>query len=69
MVKCHFTGKEEHPFRGIHLIKNDGTIEYYSNSKAIKNSLKLRRDKRKIKWTDAYKIAKQKLKDKEKREK
>lgn len=54
MVKCSFTGKEEHPFKGTHLIKNDGSVEFYSSSKAMKNALKLKRDKRKLKWTDAY---------------
>lgn len=60
MVKCTFTGKEMPAFKGVHLIKNDGTIEYYSSGKAIKNALKLKRDKRKIKWTEAYRIAKAK---------
>ena len=64
MVKCVFTGKEEHPFKGIHLIKNDGTIEFYSNSKAFRNALKLGRDKRKMKWTEAYRIAKAKKEQK-----
>jgi len=62
MVKCTFTGREEHPHKGIHLIKNDGTVEYYSSSKAIKNARKLRRDKRKLKWTEAYHTERQKAK-------
>ncbi len=61
MVKCVFTGKEEHPFKGIHFIKNDGTVEYYSSSKALKNALKLKRDKRRLKWTAAYHTEKAKL--------
>ena len=64
MVKCRFTGKEEHAFKGIHLIKNDGSIEYYSSSKAMKNALKLKRDKRKLKWTEAYRIEKEKARAK-----
>ncbi|MEK6928838.1 MAG: 50S ribosomal protein L24 [Nanoarchaeota archaeon] len=64
MVKCSFTGKEEHAFKGIHLIKNDGSIEYYSSSKAMKNALKLKRDKRKLKWTEAYRIEKEKARAK-----
>ncbi|MEI6731388.1 MAG: hypothetical protein WCK90_01775 [archaeon] len=60
MVKCSFTGKEMYAHEGIHLIKNDGTVEYYSSSKAIKNALKLRRDKRKLKWTEAYRITRAK---------
>ena len=61
MVKCSFTGKEEHPFKGIHLIKNDGSVEFYSSSKAMKNALKLKRDKRKLKWTDAYHAERQRV--------
>ena len=68
MVKCNFTGKEEHAFKGIHLLKNDGTVEYYSNSKAKKNALKLKRDKRALKWTEAYGIVKQKAFDKAERD-
>jgi large subunit ribosomal protein L24e len=60
MVKCHFTGKEEHPFKGLHLLKNDGNVEYYSSSKALKNALKLKRDKRKLKWTEAFHVAREK---------
>lgn len=60
MVKCTFSGVEEHAFKGIHLIKNDGTVEYYASSKQFRNAVKLGRDKRKIKWTEAYRIAKAK---------
>ncbi len=60
MVKCHFSGKESHPFKGVHLLKNDGTIEFYSSGKAMKNALKLKRDKRKIRWTEAYREVRQK---------
>ncbi len=62
MVKCVFCGKEEYAFRGLHLIKNDGSIAYFCSSKCRLNALKLKRDKRKIKWTDSYKGKK---KDKE----
>ncbi len=61
MVKCTFTGREEHAHKGVHLIKNDGSVEYYSSSKAIRNALKLKRDKRKIKWTEAYRINRAKI--------
>jgi len=57
MVKDSFTGEETSPHRGVHLLKNDGTVEYYANSKSFKNALKLRRDKRKLKWTEAYRHA------------
>ena len=61
MIKCVFCGKEEHEFKGLHLIKNDGSIDYFCSSKCKKNALKLKRDKRKQKWTEAYHIEKNKL--------
>ena len=53
MVKCVFCGKDEHSFKGLHLIRNDGAISYFCSSKCRLNSLKLGRDKRKVKWTEA----------------
>ena len=57
MTKCVFCGKEEASFRGVHLIKNDGTVNFFCSSKCRKNALKLKRDKRKLKWTEAYRVA------------
>lgn len=54
MVKCSFCGREEYAFKGVHLIKNDGTVAYFCSSKCRVNTLKLRRDKRKIRWTEAF---------------
>ncbi len=54
MTKCVFCGRDEHSFRGLHLIKNIGTVEYYCSSKCRKNAIKLKRDKRKRKWTEAF---------------
>jgi large subunit ribosomal protein L24e len=59
-MKCIYCGREEEPVRGIHLMGNDGSVNYFCSSKCRKNSLKLKRDKKKIKWTEAYKIAKAK---------
>ena len=56
MVKCIFCGRDEAPFRGINLIGNDGTVSYFCSSKCKKNALKLGRDRRKTKWTEAYSI-------------
>jgi len=55
MVKCSFCGKEEYSFKGLHLIKNDGSIAYFCSSKCRFNALKLKRDKRKIRWTAFFK--------------
>jgi large subunit ribosomal protein L24e len=55
MSRCVFCGREEHDFKGVHLIKNDGTIDFFCSSKCRKNALKLHRDRRKVKWTQIYK--------------
>ena len=55
MTMCVFCGQEVHDFMGVHLIKNDGIVDFYCSSKCRKNSIKLRRDKRNMKWTVAYK--------------
>jgi large subunit ribosomal protein L24e len=60
MTKCTFCGKEEKPHKGTHLIKNTGTIDYFCSSKCQKNSTKLKRDKRKIRWTEAFHITREK---------
>lgn len=62
MVKCVFCGREEKPFVGVHLLKNTGVIAYYCSSKCRKNSLKLERDKRKLKWTESFYISRAKAK-------
>ncbi len=62
MVQCSFCGKEEAPVRGLHLIRNDGSIQYFCCGKCRKNALQLGRDKRKLKWTGAHALAKAKAK-------
>ena len=54
MVKCVFCGKEEKSFKGVHYIKNTGVVNYFCSSKCRKNSLVLKRDKRRLKWTEAF---------------
>ena len=54
MVKCVFCGKEKSPHKGIHLIKNDGSVSYFCSSKCRRNVLNLGRDRRKIRWTEAF---------------
>jgi large subunit ribosomal protein L24e len=60
LLICVFCGHEEHSFRGIHVISNVGTVNYYCSSKCRNNAMGLGRDKRKIKWTEAYHIARAK---------
>lgn len=56
MVKCVFCGRDEDSFRGLHLLKNDGSVSYFCSGKCRKNAIHLGRDKRRVKWTEAYKI-------------
>lgn len=64
MTKCSFCGKEEYAFKGIHLIKNDGSISYFCSSKCRVNALKLKRDKRRLKWTEAFHLKRNKVMEK-----
>lgn len=32
-------------------IRRDGTVQWFANSKARKNAVKLKRNSRKVKWT------------------
>ena len=62
MVKCNFCGKDEETFKGTHLIKNDGTVSYFCSSKCQKNALNLKRDSRKIRWTESFHATREKAK-------
>ena len=61
MTKCFFCGGEFPEIKGVHLIKNDGSISFFCSSKCRKNSLKLKRDKRKLKWTSSFVEERQKM--------
>lgn len=54
LKKCNFCGRNVLPGRGIMLVRNDGSIQYYCSSKCRKNATKLHRDPRKLKWTAYY---------------
>jgi|GEM_PF-189817 len=62
MVKCFFCGQEENAHKGVHLLKNDGSINYFCSSKCRKNALKLRRDKRKVRWSEFFHISRERAK-------
>jgi large subunit ribosomal protein L24e len=66
MTKCTFCGREEYAFKGVHLLRNSGTVNFFCSSKCRKNALKLERDKRKLKWTEAFHIMRGKVREKEK---
>ena len=61
MTKCVFCGKEEAPYKGVHLISNDGSVNFLCSSKCRRNALLLKRDKKKLKWTEAYEANKKKI--------
>lgn len=65
MVKCVFCGKEEHAFKGVHFINNDGSVNFFCSKKCRKNTMKLKRDRRGLKWTAAYHEERKKKVDKE----
>lgn len=54
LARCTFCGKEQEDFKGSYLMKNDGTSNYFCSGKCRKNQLKLKRDKRKIRWASAF---------------
>lgn len=50
MQKCSFCGKTYEFPRGLTYVTTDGKIIYFCSSKCRKNTLKLKRDKRKVEW-------------------
>jgi len=54
VAKCVFCGCEQDDYLGTYLIRNEGSVVYYCSSKCRKNHIKLGRDKRKMKWTEAF---------------
>ena len=54
MTKCTFCGRDERSFKGVHLIRNIGVVSFFCSSKCRKNSEKLKRDKRRVRWTEAF---------------
>jgi ribosomal protein L24E len=54
LAKCVFCGVEQEDYLGVYLIRNDGSVVYYSSGKCMKNHLKLKRDKRDVRWTESF---------------
>ena len=68
IAKCTFCGKEQEDFMGVYLFKNDGSTNYYCGSKCHKSHLKLKRDRKRVSWTEAYRnVHKVKVKAQEKK--
>jgi large subunit ribosomal protein L24e len=54
MAKCSFCGKEIAKGSGKIFVKDNGTILNFCSSKCENNMLKLKRDARKLKWTNSF---------------
>ena len=51
---CSFSHEEIEPGTGMMFVTRHGTVMCFKYSKARKNSLKLKRNPRKMKWTQRY---------------
>jgi len=60
IAKCVFCGKEQEDFKGVYYVKNDGSVLYFSSGKCMKNHFKLKRDKRRVRWTEAFHLTREK---------
>jgi large subunit ribosomal protein L24e len=69
MTKCVFCGREDSPFKGVHLITNDGNTNFYCSGKCRKNALNLGRDRKRMKWTAAFAESRERASTAEKRNK
>lgn len=54
-MKCSFCGYDVNPGTGKKFINKDGKAMLFCSSKCEKNSLKLKRIPRNLKWTKYYK--------------
>ena len=52
--RCSFCGDEFPAGTGIMYVLNDGTVLWYCSSKCRKSSVNMRRDSRRLKWTQYY---------------
>lgn len=64
MVKCSYCGKEKPIYTGTHLFRNTGVVAYFCSMKCRKNSDKLKRDKKKVRWTESFHVAREKARAK-----
>jgi large subunit ribosomal protein L24e len=52
--RCSFCGGEILPGLGTAYVRNDGSMLWFCSSKCRKSMLKLKRDPRKLKWTEKH---------------
>jgi large subunit ribosomal protein L24e len=60
MPACYFCGAEVKRGSGIMYVKKDGSVLNFCSSKCRKNSLNLKREGRRVKWTKNAKAFKAK---------
>ncbi len=53
-MKCTFCGDEIPQGTGKMYAKNDGSVYYFCSRKCEKSLLKLKRDPKRVRWTEAY---------------
>jgi len=61
MPKCSFCKKNYDVHKGVTVVMNDGTVNYFCSSKCRKNK-KLGRSSEKVKWVKKKKVEKNKNK-------
>jgi large subunit ribosomal protein L24e len=54
IFKCSFCGYDIAPGTGMSVVRRDGRVLRFCSSKCRKNMLGLKRDPRKLKWTNFY---------------
>jgi len=52
--RCSFCGGEISAGTGTAYVRNDGSMLWFCSSKCRKNMLHLKRDPRKLKWTEKH---------------
>ncbi len=61
MPTCHFCGEEIPKGKGLLYVKKNGEQYYFCSSKCYKNSINLKREGRRKKWTKKAKEFKQQM--------
>jgi ribosomal protein L24E len=60
MPKCSFSGEDIKKGTGIMYVLKDGKVLHFKNTKCLKNHIKLKRKPLTTRWTQSYKLEKEK---------
>ena len=52
--KCSYCGKEIEPGTGMLFVQRAGSVLYFCSNKCKKSQLNMKRDPKKLKWTERY---------------